>query len=115
MSSTWDIFFKETLCNYMMNWKDHTKYMVQSGDHNCTHRKEDSLYNPEQHFQHSLVKHMKINGLQDDYIEVKGNCPEVGYCALPLFGLEADWGRGGVGIMIWGGQEGGYLEDGEGS
>ena len=43
------------------------------------------------------------------------NCPEVGYCALPLFGLEADWGRGGVGIMIWGGQEGGYLEDGEGS
>ena len=68
-----DIFFKETLCNYMMNWKDHTKYVVQSGDHNCTHRKEDSLYNPEQHLQQSLVKHMKINGLQDDYIAVNGN------------------------------------------
>ena len=72
-----DIFFKETLCNYMMNWKDHTKYMVQSGDHNCTHRKEDSLYNPEQHLQHSLVKHMKINGLQDDYIAVKGNSSRI--------------------------------------
>ena len=57
----------------MMNWKDHTKYVVKSGDHNCTHRKEDSLYNPEQHLQQSLVKHMKINGLQDDYIAVKGN------------------------------------------
>ena len=35
------------------------------------------------------------------------NCPEVGYCALPFFGLEADWGRGGVGIMIWGVKKGG--------
>ena len=26
-----DIFFKETLCNYMMNWKDHTKYIVLLG------------------------------------------------------------------------------------
>ena len=39
---------------------------------------------------------------------LKRNCPEVGYCALPLFGLEADWGRGGEGgIMIWGVKKGG--------
>ena len=56
----------------MMNWKDHTKYVVQSGDHNCTHRKEDSLNNQEQHLQQSLVKHMKTNGLNDDFIEVNG-------------------------------------------
>ena len=67
------IYFSRKLCNYMMTWKDQTKYLVQSGDHNCTHRKEDSLYNPEQHLQQSLVKHMKINGLQDDYIAVNGN------------------------------------------
>ena len=36
------------------------------------------------------------------------NCPELGYCVLPLFGLEADWGRGGEGgIMIWGVKKGG--------
>ena len=55
-----------------MNWKDHTKYILQSGDHNSTHRKEDSLYNQEQHLQQSLVKHMKINGLNDDFIAVNG-------------------------------------------
>ena len=57
-----EIFFKETLCNYMMVWKDHTKYIIQAGDHNCTHRIKASLHNPEQHLQQGLIKHMKVNG-----------------------------------------------------
>ena len=33
-----EIFFRETLCNLMMNWKDQSEYIFESGDHNCTHR-----------------------------------------------------------------------------
>ena len=44
-----EIFFRETLCNLMMNWKDQSKYIIESGDHNCTHRLADSLNNSAQH------------------------------------------------------------------
>ena len=67
-----EIFFREQLCNYMMNWKDHTKYIFQAGDHNCTHRLEDSLNNQKQHIQNGLIKHLKINGLTDGFISVHG-------------------------------------------
>ena len=66
-------FFREELCSLMMNWKDSTKYVFQTGDHNCTHRALDSLHNPGQHLQPALLKHMKIHGLSDDFLKVHGD------------------------------------------
>ena len=68
-----EIFFREQLSELMVQWKDSTKYIFQLGDHNCTHRMEDSLYNGGQHLQAGLIKHMKINGLFDDFLNVHGN------------------------------------------
>ena len=68
-----ELFFRETLCNLMMNWKDQSKYIFQLGDHNCIHRELDSLNNSKQHFQPSLVKHMQIHGLSDDFLNVHGD------------------------------------------
>ena len=67
-----ETFFREDLCNLMMNWKDHSKFVFQMGDHNCTHRMEDSLNNGGQHLQPGLVAHLRINGLKDDFLEVNG-------------------------------------------
>ena len=67
-----ETFFREELCNLMMNWKDHSKYVFQMGDHNCTHRMEDSINNAGQHLQPGLIAHLKINGLKDDFLEVNG-------------------------------------------
>ena len=67
-----ETFFRESLTNLMMNWKDSTKYMFQVGDHNCTHRLVDSLHNPEQHLQPGLLSHMKIHGLKDGFCQVHG-------------------------------------------
>ena len=60
------------MCNLMMNWKDQSEFIFESGDHNCTHRLIDSLHNSVQHLQSGLVKHMKIHGLKDDFISVHG-------------------------------------------
>ena len=68
-----EIFFREELTGYMMNWKDHTRYIFQLGDHNCVHRALDSLHNSNQHIQPALIKHMQIHGLKDDFISVHGN------------------------------------------
>ena len=68
-----ETFFREDLCNLMMNWKDSTQYIFQSGDHNCIHRAEDSLHNSGQHMQAGLVKHMQIHGLSDDFLNVHGD------------------------------------------
>ena len=38
-----EIFFREDLIHLMMNWKDQTRYIIQIGDHNCTHRDQDSV------------------------------------------------------------------------
>ena len=65
-------FFRETLCNLFMNWKDTTEFVFQTGDHNCIHREQDSLNNSQQHMQPGLVKHMEIHGLSDDFIKVHG-------------------------------------------
>ena len=67
-----ELFFREILCNLFMNWKDSTKYIFQSGDHNCIHRELDSLNNSDQHMQPGLVKHLQIHGLGDDYLKVHG-------------------------------------------
>ena len=67
-----EVFFRETLCSLMMNWKDHTKYIIESGDHNCIHRLNDSENNSNQHFQPALVKHLKIHGLSDEFLNVHG-------------------------------------------
>ena len=66
-------FFREELCSLMMNWKDSTKYVFQTGDHNCIHRASDSLNNSGQHLQPALVKHMKIHNLSDDFLNVHGD------------------------------------------
>ena len=68
-----ELFFRETLCNLFMNWKDSSEFIFQSGDHNCTHREEDSMNNRQQHMQPGLIKHMQINGLSDDFIKVHGS------------------------------------------
>ena len=68
-----EIFFREELTGYMMNWKDNTRYIFQLGDHNCVHRALDSLHNSRQHIQPALIKHMQIHGLKDDFISVHGN------------------------------------------
>ena len=67
-----ETFFRETLCNLMMNWKDHTKFVFQAGDHNCIFRKQDSLNNPEQHIQQGLIAHLRVHGLKDGFIQVHG-------------------------------------------
>ena len=67
-----ETFFRETLCNLMMQWKDSTKYVIESGDHNCIHRAADSLYNSAQHLQPGLIKHMQIHGLSDEFLNVHG-------------------------------------------
>ena len=68
-----EIFFRETLCSLYMNWKDSTEFIIQVGDHNCIHRNLDSLNNAPQHLQPGLVKHMQINSLTDDFLNVHGN------------------------------------------
>ena len=66
-------FFTEELCSLMMNWKDSTKYVFQTGDHNGTHRASYSLHNQGQHLQPALIKHMKMNGLSDDFLNLHGD------------------------------------------
>ena len=68
-----ELFFRETLSNLFVNWKDATEFIFQSGDHNCTHREADSLNNRQQHMQPGLIKHMQIHGLGDDFIKVHGD------------------------------------------
>ena len=67
-----ETFFRENLNNIMMNWKDHSKYVFQLGDHNCIYRKEDSLNNAGQHMQPGLISHLKIHGLKDGWVQING-------------------------------------------
>ena len=68
-----EIFFREELTELFVQWKDNTKYIFQIGDHNCTHRMEDSLYNGAQHLQKALISHLQVQGLSDDFLNVHGN------------------------------------------
>ena len=65
-------FFNEILVNYMSNWKDQTRFLIQAGDHNCTYRLQDSMNNSQQHIEKNLVKHLRIQGLKDDFVKVNG-------------------------------------------
>ena len=67
-----EIFFRETLNNYMMLWKDSTQFVLQGGDHNCTHRLVDSMNNQAAKYQDGLVKHLTVHGLNDDFLTVHG-------------------------------------------
>ena len=67
-----EVFFRETLNNYMMIWKDSTQYIIQGGDHNCTHRLVDSENNQSAKYQDGLVKHLSVHGLKDDFLAVHG-------------------------------------------
>ena len=66
-------YFREELPNMMTAWKDHTRWINLGGDFNCTHRLIDSLNNQGQHLQKGLQKHMKIFGLEDDYVRLNGD------------------------------------------
>ena len=66
-------YFRETLPNMMMNWKDHTTFVNLGGDVNCTHRLQDSENNQKQHFQSGLHHYLKTFGLQDDYVRLRGD------------------------------------------
>ena len=60
-NKTWrETYFRETLPNYMANWKDQTLFVNQGGDHNCIIRDIDSENNPRQHMQDGLIKHLQI-------------------------------------------------------
>ena len=67
-----ELFFREELSELFMQWKDQTKYIFELGDHNSTHRLQDSLYNGGQHLQSGLVHHLQIYGLSDDFLNVHG-------------------------------------------
>ena len=66
-------YFRETLPNQMVIWKDHTVMVSQAGDHNCTIREEDSENNKKQHLQSGLVEHLKVFGIKDEYVSLRGN------------------------------------------
>ena len=68
-----ETYFRETLPNYMANWKDQTLFVNQGGDHNCIIRDIDSENNPRQHMQEGLIKQLQIFGLKDEYIRLHGN------------------------------------------
>ena len=55
-----------------MNWKGLSRYIIESGDHNCIHRLADSLNNSAQHIQPGLIKHMQIHGLSDEFLNIHG-------------------------------------------
>ena len=65
-------FFREDLTELFTQWKDQSKYIFQIGDHNFTHRIEDSLYNGAQHLQKCLVSHLQLHGMSDDFLRVHG-------------------------------------------
>ena len=65
-------FFTEKITSHMILWKDESNYIFQAGDFNCTHRKEDSKNNPDQHISNGLLKYMKIHGLKDGFLECHG-------------------------------------------
>ena len=67
-----EVFFREELSDLYTQWKDKTKFIFQMGDHNCTHRMEDSLYNPVQHIQQGLINHLQIYGMADDFLKMHG-------------------------------------------
>ena len=67
-----ETFFREDLTELFSQWKDRTKYKFQLGDHNCTHRLEDSLHNAAQHIQPGLISHIQVQGLTDDFLSVHG-------------------------------------------
>ena len=66
-------YFREDLPDMMTAWKDHTRWINQGGDFNCTHRLIDSLNNQNQHLQKGLQKHMKVWWLEDDYVRLNGD------------------------------------------
>ena len=66
-------YFRETLPNLMVSWKDHTSMVSQAGDHNCTIRENDSENNKKQHLQPALVEHLKVFDMKDEYIRLRGN------------------------------------------
>ena len=66
-------YFREDLPDMMTAWKDHTRWINQGGDFNCTHRLIDSQNNQNQKLQKGLQEHMKVWCLKDDYVRLNGD------------------------------------------
>ena len=77
-----ETYFRETLPNYMVNWKDHTSFVNQGGDHNATIRLIDSENNQGQHLQEGLIKQLQIFGLKDEYVRLHGNDNPVSFSRI---------------------------------
>ena len=52
-------FFRQDLPHIMKFWDNDQMDLIISGDYNCIHRKQDSLNNPDAHFQPGLLKFMQ--------------------------------------------------------
>ena len=63
-------FFQEDLNQLMIQWKDDTRYVFQTGDHNCIHRAQDPFQNASQHLQQGLVSHLRTHGISDDFLKL---------------------------------------------
>ena len=70
-------FFRQELPHIMKFWDDDQMDVILAGDYNCIHRKQDSLNNPDAHFQPGLVKFMESFGLSDDFLSANGNISDV--------------------------------------
>ena len=70
-------FFRQDLPHLMKFWDNDQMDIIISGDYNCIHRKQDSLNNPDAHFQPGLLKFMQSFGLTDDFLSVNGNISDV--------------------------------------
>ena len=65
-----ECFFREDLNQLMIQWKDDTRYVFQTGDHNCIHRAQDPFQNASQHLQQGLVSHLRTHGISDDFLKL---------------------------------------------
>ena len=72
-----ETFFRQELPHLLKFWDNDQMDLILCGDFNCIHRKQDSINNPDAHFQPALVKFMKIYGLSDDFLSVNGEVKDV--------------------------------------
>ena len=69
-----EIFFRETLPNLMTVWQGFNQHVLQLGDHNCTHRIEDSenIERQKSHVQAGLIAQLELFSLKDELLRKKG-------------------------------------------
>ena len=72
-----EVFFRQELPHLLKFWDNFKVDSIFCGDFNCIYRKQDSVNNPDAHFQPGLVKFMKSYDLSDDFISVHGEVTDV--------------------------------------